>query len=79
MHQELIDELLAFARRNNLRFDPSFDETLNCYKFVFKDQDRRCGYCQEITQDGLDLFKGNTAIFAYKMIETMKKTMPWLI
>ena len=73
MHEELIYELLQFARRNNLRFDYNFDDKLKRYYFKFQNQERTWGYCREFTQEQLDLFAGPTVCFAYEIIETLKR------
>lgn len=55
MHLELISELLAFARRNALRFNYWFDNERKVYTFRFQDQERTWGYFREVAQDRLDV------------------------
>lgn len=76
MHQNFIDELLSFARRNKLRFSHDFNETLGNYRFIFQDQERTWGFAQEISQETFDTFAGDTIYFAYSMIYELKRRVP---
>lgn len=78
MHDEFIDVLLSFARRNNLRFSYDYNETLRTYRFSFKNQERHFGYSQEISQACFDLYSGDRIDFAHRMIEEMTKRAPEL-
>jgi hypothetical protein len=76
MHQELIDELLAFAREHNLRFDYNFDGELKKYFFKFQNQEMTWGYAREISQEILDTFNGPSVYFAYEFINELKRKLP---
>lgn len=78
MHQELIDELLSFARRNDLRFKYDSDDDRKVYHFLFQDQERTWGYCRQVTIDQLDTFAGPTVYFANDIINTLKRKIPTL-
>ena len=75
-HQELIDELLRFAREHNLRLDYCFDDKNKLYRFVFQNQAQTWGFCREYSKELLDLFNGPTVYFAYDIIDTLRRKVP---
>lgn len=76
MHENLVKELLQFAKRNNLRLDYKVDVERYVYVFRFRDQKRTWGFVQEWSIEQLDQFSGDTVFFAYETIENLKRTIP---
>jgi hypothetical protein len=73
MHEEMIRELSWFARENRLLFDYWFDEESRNYYFTFYSKDRAWGYRREFSEEQLDLFNGSTVVFAYDIINILRR------
>ncbi len=79
MHYELIDQLLAFARRNDLLFKYYIDSNPKVYTFKFQDQGKTWVYFRSFSQDQLDSCNCSITYFVDEIISTLKKKVPNLI
>lgn len=72
----LINELLHFAKSNNLLFECTLDTKVECYVFRFRNQKQTWGRSILVSQEEVRNIAGSTTDITYKIIEALIQDLP---
>ena len=75
MHQDIIYDLLVYARTHGLKFTCDFVEELYEYRFIFRDTKSAVRYTVTVDRHKIDLFGGSKTQLTRRIIDELEELM----